>query len=31
VQPLDQGQRLEIERLDMVEADLTLGRLDRFG
>jgi hypothetical protein len=31
MQPLDQRQGLEIERLDMVEPGLTLGRLDRFG
>src|SRR5262249_10810631 len=31
VQPLDQGQGLEIERLDVVEAGLTLGRLHHFG
>src|ERR1043166_4283914 len=31
VQPLDQSQGLEIERLDMVEPGLTLGRLPHFG
>jgi len=30
MQPLDQGQRFEIVRLDVIEPRLTLGRLDRF-
>ena len=30
MQPLNQRQRFEVVRLDVIEARLTFGRLDRF-